>query len=115
MVRNFAKFVNQIQNEETPATGYSCGVVTRVADRYCVGYEMQGANETFSIGQPVYDSDLNLMGYLGVGFYECLNYACDIRIPVETWEICLPTKDCVAGKKIFSYWQMLEMKGEENV
>lgn len=108
------KFISQFGSGETLATEYDAGRVTKNGDQFCIGYEMSGAEETFSVGQPVYDKDFNLMGYLGIGFWRYLDYACDMRIPVEVWTVCLPTEHCIEGKKVYTYWQMLEMKGEDN-
>lgn len=58
-----------------------------------------------AIGQPVYNSSGALMGYLGVGLFDMLDYSMDIRIPCEYWEICLPTEDCIEGSLIYTYWQ----------
>lgn len=106
------KFVNQYRNEEMLETKYDAGIVTKNGDQFCVGYETNGAGKTFSIGQPVYDKDFNLMGYLGIGFWEHLDYAGDMRIPVEMWTICLPTEHCIEGKHVYTYWQMMEAKKE---
>lgn len=105
------KFIDHYKDENV-SIKYSAGVVEQYGKDFIVAYEQMGAKETFSIGQPVYDKDKNLMGYLGIGLYKNLDYSTDgIRIPVETWTICLPTKHCVGGKKIFTYWQTVaEMK-----
>lgn len=84
---------------------YSAGQVWESDGRMLVGYEMFGAHPAFSIGQPVYDKDHNLMGYLGVGLLENLNFSGDIAIPVHTWEICLPTEHCEEGKRVYTFWQ----------
>lgn len=108
------KFINHYEDENV-ATKYDAGIVCMENGNYMVGYEMKGAKETFSVGQPVYDEDKNLMGYLGIGMYENLDYSTygHIRIPVEYWMICLPTKYCVEGKKIYTYWQ-INQKGGSN-
>ena len=107
MINNF---INQYRSEEMLATKYDAGKVIKCGDQFGICCEMGGAKETFSIGQPVYDKDFNLMGYLGIGFWEHLDYAGDIRIPVERWAICLPTEYCIEGKQVFTYWQMIEAK-----
>lgn len=92
-------------------TQYNAGEVCIKNDEYMIGYEQQGAKDTFSVGQQVFDKDGNLMGYLGIGLYANLDYAIDtekmpnIRVPVEYWKICLPTVHCQAGKQVFTYWQ----------
>lgn len=84
---------------------YSAGKVIVTNDECRVGFEQYGAGETFSVGQPVYDRDGNLLGYLGVGLADSLDYSCSIRVPVEYWTICLPTKYCTHGKQVYTYWQ----------
>lgn len=87
-------------------TKYDAGSIVQVDDGYAVGYAQLGAERTFSIGQPVYDKDHNLMGYLGIGLFHHLNYATeDMRIPSEVWVVLMPTKYCEEGKKVFTYWQ----------
>ncbi|MBR1904876.1 MAG: hypothetical protein IJ819_00235 [Clostridiales bacterium] len=104
------RFIDHHKDEDVD-TGYDAGRVIKDNNNFIVGYETFGAAETFSIGQPVYDEDKNLMGYLGIGLYDALNYSCrEIRIPVEYWVICLPTSYCKAGKKVYTYWQT--KKGE---
>ena len=90
------------------ATDFSSGIVCIYGSGYMVGYEQMGARATFSVGQPVYDEDGNLMGYLGIGLYENLDYATGgelDRVPVEHWTICLPTPHCNVNKRIYTYWQ----------
>ena len=99
-------FLGQITEEESFATRYDAGVVCEREGHYIIGYEMRGAEETFSIGQPVYDKDGNVMGWLGIGLYRNLDYSTEImRVPCEYWEICLPTRYCEEGKKVYTYWQ----------
>lgn len=97
------------------ALQYEAGKV--VADKYGfhIGWEQYGAQETFSVGQPVYDEYGNIMGYLGIGLFSSLDYSTDrkIRIPVSFWQICLPTQHCKAGKKVFTYWQNKKMAESE--
>lgn len=96
---------------EDHETKYDAGMVCRAEGDFIIGYEQKGAADTFSIGQPVYDGDQNLMGYLGVTVFRNLDYSTEsgIRIPVETWRICLPTKHCVEGKRVYTYWQNKEV------
>lgn len=100
-----AKFIDQI-NEKDISTKYNAGVVCEKDGNFIIGYEMKGANDTFSIGQPVYDKDKNIMGWLGIGLYRHLDYVADERIPCEYWQICLPTRFCEVGKQVYTYWQM---------
>lgn len=103
-----SKFINQYNIKDIDMkTQYNAGIVCYNDGECIVGYSMQGAIETFSVGQPVFDKDGNLMGYLGVGVFSNLDYATStpIRIPVEYWKICLPTKYCEDGKTVYTYWQ----------
>lgn len=86
-------------------TKYNAGYITERYGDFLIAESQKGAEETFSIGQPVYDIENNLMGYLGIGLYANLDYATEIRIPVEYWKICLPTKYCITGKSVYTYWQ----------
>ncbi len=65
------------------------------------------------------------MGYLGIGIYNCPDYAtsknlapveywkiCLLKKPEEFWKICLPTSHCRRGKKVYTYWQNEERKKE---
>lgn len=92
---------------EDHETKYDAGIVRHAQGEFIIGYEQKGATDTFSIGQPVYDGNQNLMGYLGITVFRNLDYSTEsgIRIPVETWRICLPTKHCVVGKRVYTYWQ----------
>ena len=108
---DIARFIDHYKDKGVP-TMYDSGIVSTRCGHFVVGFEMTGAKDTFSVGQPVYDKDKNLMGYLGIGLFEHLDYATDDdaghpRIPVEHWTICLPTSHCVAGKEVFTYWQTM--------
>lgn len=107
------RFIGQYMNDDAD-TKYDAGIVSKSGDNFMIAYETFGAKETFSVGQPVYDKDNNLMGYLGIGVYNSLDYATEkpIRIPVEHWIICLPTKHCTEGKRVYTYWQMKAERGE---
>ena len=106
------KFIDQLKIKDKDRQ-YNAGVVCERDGNYLIGYEMQGAEETFSIGQPVYDKDKNIMGWLGIGLFENLNYSAKVRVPCEYWQICLPTKFCEAGKQVYTYWQMTEVDPQE--
>ena len=101
------RFIDHYKDENVD-TKYDAGVVSKYENGFMIAYEMGGAKETFSIGQPVYDKDKNLMGFLGIGLYANLDYSTEgrLRIPVEHWIICLPTKFCESGKRVYTYWQM---------
>ena len=108
------KFIEQLKIKDIDRQ-YNAGVVCENNGNYIIGYEMQGAEETFSIGQPVYDKDKNIMGWLGIGLFENLNYSAKVRVPCEYWQICLPTKFCEVGKQVYTYWQMAEIEPQENI
>lgn len=105
------KFIEQMKMEKVD-TQYNAGIVCEQDGNYIIGYEMRGAEKTFSIGQPVYDKDKNIMGWLGIGLFENLNYTAKIRVPCEYWQICLPTKFCEGGKQVYTYWQTIESQAE---
>ena len=107
------RFIDHYKDKNV-ATKYHAGTVVKYGNYFMIAYETKGANETFSIGQPVYDKDNNIMGYLGIGLYAHLDYCTEgnIRIPVEHWTICLPTQHCVEGKTVYTYWQAIEPKAE---
>ena len=100
------RFIDHYKDENV-TTKYDAGIVHKYGNDFIIAYEQMGARDTFSIGQPVYDKDENLMGYMGIGLFANLNYSTEgqIQIPVEYWSICLPTKHCIGGKKVFTYWQ----------
>lgn len=96
---------NSIENGDLQYYG---GRVTHNNGEYIVGYSQRGAENTFSICQPVFDKDNNLLGYLGIGMYSHLDYTNhphNINIPVYYWKICNPTKHCKVGIEVFTYWQ----------
>ena len=100
------KFIDHYKDENVE-TKYDAGIVHEYGHGFVIAYGMKGAEDTFSIGQPVYDKDGNLMGYMGIGLYANLDYHTNgqVRIPVEHWSICLPTKHCIDGKRVYTYWQ----------
>lgn len=113
------RFVDQQENKDV-VTKYDAGRVCVTNNEFMIGYEMEGAKETFSVGQPVFDKDSNLMGYLGIGLYSNLDYSnldysnmINTRIPVEYWKICLPTSYCIVGKQVYTYWQNKGKDGEQ--
>ena len=109
MVKRFI----ECYKDEDVATEYEAGYIVKDMDEYVISGQMQGAEKTFSIGQPIYDREGNLMGYLGISLFHNLDYSTDtnIRIPVEKWVVLLPTKYCNHGKWVVTYWQ--NKKGEE--
>ena len=110
----FKLFVHQEPVEEEFILGLSAGIVSEKDGKFLVTYEQKGAEETFTIGQPIYDSENNLMGYLDIGLWDNLDYAVTgkkgnedktLFIPSEFWGIGKPTKYCEIGKQVFTYWQ----------
>ena len=101
------EFIKQ-DSIEVGSLQYSCGRISVNNGEYILGYSQKGAEDTFSICQPVFDKDNNLLGYLGIGMYQHLNYSDsphDINIPCYYWKICNPTKHCKVGIEVFTYWQ----------
>lgn len=111
------RFINDILREDIDdeKLQYDAGNVLEIGGIYFIVDRMIGADELFSVGQPVYDEDGNLMGYLGVGLFNHLNYSTEnnVRIPVEYWQICHPTEDCISGKQVFTYWHNRAIKKGE--
>ena len=105
------KFIDQVTSKNIE-TKYNAGRVWQCENDFLVSCETLGAQETFSIGQPVFDTDGNLMGYLSITLLNNLNYFCQdeyvSRIPKECWKICLPTRYCEHGKQIRTFWQNKE-------
>ncbi|MBP3851240.1 MAG: hypothetical protein J6D36_01715 [Erysipelotrichaceae bacterium] len=117
MNENITMFINQSKKTNID-TQYYAGRVWVVNGMPFINGQTFGAEETFSIGQPVYDEDCNLLGYLGISILENLDYALHEealskgikKIPCENWIICLPTKYCKHGVKVFTFWQYNKMK-----
>ena len=105
------KFIKQLKIKDVDIQ-YNAGVVCEENGNYIIGYEMKGAENTFSIGQPVYDKDKNIMGWLGIGLYSTLNYSAEVRVPCEYWQICLPTEFCKVGKQVYTYWQIQKVRAK---
>lgn len=86
---------------------YDAGYVCKHGDEFFITEQQMGAEETFSIGQSVFDEKGNLLGYLGISLLEHVDYCNNlgVRIPVAMWRICLPTQHCKPGVKIVTYWQ----------
>ena len=86
---------------------YDAGWGYKDGDEFVTTEEQAGAEETFSVGQSVFDTEGNLLGYLGISLLKSLDYYNEsgVRIPVEIWRICLPTSYCKHGVEIVTYWQ----------
>ena len=108
MIQEFIQQIKEENAKEKYKVDYSAGFVYQNGEALIVTYATKGAEDTFSIGQPIYDSEHNLLGYLGIGLYDTLDYASDIRVPVSFWKICLPTEHCHHGVTVRTYWQNLE-------
>jgi len=101
------RFVSQ-KTVEAKLLQYHAGKVSEDGGQFIVSGFQQGAAETFSIGQPVYDTENNLMGYLKLGVWKGLDYGERFNgeyIPSERYEIGNPTQFCINGKKVITYWQ----------
>lgn len=87
---------------------YNAGCIHKVDGNYAIVFSQLGAENTFSIGQPIYNKDKNKIGYLGIGLYKNLDYAeClhDVDIPCYYWMLCNPTNYCKDGILVYTYWQ----------
>ena len=101
-------FINEYKNK------YDKKTLSYTAGEICEGGEItnqqKGAEETFSIGMPVYNKDGNELGKLSIGLFESLNYSTpdlDFKIPVYTWRV-----DGYKGKRqiIKTYYQQPKIK-----
>lgn len=106
------RFVDQEKVDED-LLKYYAGRVRKIRNGgrvcYAVTRQQYGAQATFSVGQPVYNEGGELLGWLGIGLYDHLDYSSklhgDVRCPDEFWEINLPTKACKDGTPVVTYWQ----------
>ncbi|MDR0497682.1 MAG: hypothetical protein LBH42_08720 [Treponema sp.] len=106
----YKRFVTQ-ESVERDLLKYSAGQVSDDRERLIIAYQQKGAEDTFSIGQPVYDKEYNLMGYMEIIVWGSLDYSERFNgenIPVEHWAIGNPTKYCRVGKQVLTYWQRWE-------
>jgi hypothetical protein len=91
--------------------GYRAGRIFKQENRYSVGEWQVGAAMTFAVGMPVYDKDNNKLGYLEKWVCENLDIATEGPdeyhevIPAMEWGVGKPTKHCVAGATVYTYWQ----------
>ena len=102
-------FIRQNKIDEE-SLNYDAGIVLGYDDgEFIISKEQKGAENTFSVGQPIYDKNKNKLGYLGIGLYKNLDYYCENvkeeKIPVYYWKICNTTNHCKCGIKVFTYWQ----------
>ena len=101
------EFIEQ-NNIESGDLQYYAGRISSNNGDYIIGYSQRGAEDTFSICQPMFDKDHNLLGYLGIGMYQHLDYTHHPHktdIPCYYWKICSPTQYCQVGIEVFTYWQ----------
>lgn len=107
------KVFNTQEKPDVSLLKYDAGWVYQNGDEFFITEEQAGVEETFSVGQSVFDKKGNLLGYLGISLLKSLDYYNEsgVRIPVETWRICLPTEHCKHGVEIVTYWQK-ELKDE---
>lgn len=108
------KVFNTQDKPDVSLLKYDAGWVYKDGDEFFITEEQAGAEETFSVGQSVFDKKGNLLGYLGISLLKSLDYYNEsgVRIPVEIWRICLPTSYCKHGVEIVTYWQK-ELKNED--
>jgi hypothetical protein len=85
-MRTIKLFVYEYDKKYTDSLQYSAGEICENGD---ITNQKAGAEETFSIGMPVYDMDNNEIGKLSMCLFDNLNYSLDldIKIPVETWRV----------------------------
>lgn len=119
MKDNYMCFVDQ-ETVDEGLLKYSAGHIVKDWNGgricYMASSEQYGVRKTFSIGQPVFNREGKLLGYLGIGLLDALNYATKadgLDIPVEHWEIDLPTQECQDGVAIYTYWQNRARKEQE--
>lgn len=104
------RFIDTYKDENVE-TKYDSGRIWVSDGRYLINGAMVGAEETFSVGQPVFNEEGDLLGYLSLYLLTNLDYATDGfdgRIPVEVWKVELPTIHCKHGIKVYTYWQNKE-------
>jgi len=87
-MENIKLFIKEYKNKYDDKTlSYKAGYVYENGD---ISQQQRGAEETFSIGMPVYDENNNELGRLSIRLFKNLNYdapGIDIKIPVESWMI----------------------------
>jgi hypothetical protein len=92
-------------------TKYDDKVLSYYAGEICedgdITNQQKGAEDTFSIGMPIYDESGAELGRLSIGLFENLTYNTpdiDIKIPVYTWRVDGYKSDI--RKKIKTYYQI---------
>lgn len=79
----------------------------RVTSDGIVTGQQRGAEDTFSLGMPIYDEAGSFLGKLELGLFDNLNYSSKTKegldIPVEKWMIHGYSGE---SKKLKTYWQV---------
>jgi hypothetical protein len=118
LIRKIELFYDQEKPDDKWLTYDSGKLVESSSGRLCIAYEERGARMLYSVGQPIYDTDYNLLGHLGIGIYNNLNYCDspnkehDILIPVYFWSIENQTRFAISGTKVKTYWHYLKEKSK---
>lgn len=108
------KFIDCYEDENVE-TKFDSGKVSETNYGFLINGAMLGAEQTFSIGQPVFNEDGDVLGYLGITILEYLHYVADDFdgiIPCEVWKIEQPTNHCKHGIKVYTYWQNKERRNK---
>jgi hypothetical protein len=94
------QFIDEYKKDYSELLKYFAGEICENGE---ITNQQKGAEETFSVGMPVYDIDGKELGRLSIGLFSNLNYHTEgIIIPVETWKV-----DNYKGKrqKIKTFYQ----------
>lgn len=81
------RFIDDFKNDYSKNLKYSAGEICEDGD---ITNQQQGAENTFSIGMPIYSLDGVEIGKISMGLFHGFNYlrkAGEIDIPVETWRV----------------------------
>ena len=112
MMKIIKRFIDCYKDENVE-TKFDSGKVWETNYGFLINGAMLGAEQTFSIGQPVFNEDGDVLGYLGITILEYLHYIADDFdgiIPCEAWKIEQPTNHCKQGIKVYTYWQNKERR-----
>lgn len=102
--------IQEFYKQENPPDDlldYNAGSIAYEDGEYIVTWAQFGAEKTFSVGQPIYDEQYNLVGYLGIGLFKYLERSSvfEKSVPEYYWRVCLPTEYCKDKTKVRTYWQ----------
>ena len=79
------RFIDEYKNDYSESLKYLAG---EICENGNITNQQNGAEETFSVGMPVYSADGDELGRLSIGLFDNLDYSTDgIKIPVETWQV----------------------------